>query len=77
MAAIAPLLAGIVFLGVYPRPFLDRVTPSVSYLLAHVEHTAPNADVPQTQTAVKFTIPAEQNVDVSPSLTAAEKGGGQ
>ena len=37
-----PLLAGIVFLGVYPKPFLDRVTPSVNHLLAHVQHVDPS-----------------------------------
>lgn len=65
--AIAPLLAGIVFLGVYPRPFLDRVSPSVTNLLAHVQTVAPNADVPAAdQTAyskLKYSVPADQNVN--------------
>ena len=26
------------FLGVYPKPLLDRIEPSVNQLLAHVEH---------------------------------------
>ncbi len=34
---IAPLLALIVFLGVYPKPVLDRIGPSVDELIAHVE----------------------------------------
>jgi NADH-quinone oxidoreductase subunit M len=35
-----PLLFLIVFLGVYPRPVLDRIEPSVDRLIAHVEkHT--------------------------------------
>ena len=34
---IAPLLILIVFLGVYPKPVLDRITPSVDRLVAHVE----------------------------------------
>jgi NADH-quinone oxidoreductase subunit M len=34
---IAPLLALIVFLGVYPKPVLDRIEPSVAALIAHVE----------------------------------------
>ena len=46
IGAIAPLLAGIVFLGVYPKPFLDRITPSVNYLLAHVQPVDPSAHVP-------------------------------
>ena len=34
---IAPLLALILFLGIYPRPVLDRMEPSVDALLQHVE----------------------------------------
>ena len=34
---IAPLLALIVFLGVYPKPVLDRIEPSVDLLVDHVE----------------------------------------
>lgn len=34
---IAPLLVLIVFLGVYPKPMLDRIEPSVDRLLAHVD----------------------------------------
>ena len=37
---MVPLIALIVFLGVYPKPALDRIDPSVSELIAHVEeHT--------------------------------------
>jgi NADH-quinone oxidoreductase subunit M len=37
---IAPLLILIVFLGVYPKPVIDRIQPSVDRLIAHVEqHT--------------------------------------
>ena len=34
---MVPLIAVIVFLGVYPKPVLDRITPSVNQLLVHVE----------------------------------------
>ena len=34
---MAPLLALIVFLGVYPKPVLDRMEPSVDRLIDHVE----------------------------------------
>jgi NADH-quinone oxidoreductase subunit M len=33
---IAPLIVLIIFLGVYPKPVLDRITPSVNSLVAHV-----------------------------------------
>ena len=36
-AVMVPLLAAIVFLGVYPKPVLDRIEPSVTSLLTHVE----------------------------------------
>ncbi|MBA2282470.1 MAG: NADH-quinone oxidoreductase subunit M [Actinomycetota bacterium] len=34
---LAPLLALIVFLGVYPKPVLERIEPSVERLIEHVE----------------------------------------
>jgi NADH-quinone oxidoreductase subunit M len=37
LLAIAPLLALIVALGVYPKPVLERIEPSVDALVAHVE----------------------------------------
>ena len=34
---LAPLIAIIVFVGVYPKPMLDRIQPSVERLIDHVE----------------------------------------
>ena len=34
---MVPVLALIVFLGVYPQPVLDRINPSVERLVEHVE----------------------------------------
>jgi NADH-quinone oxidoreductase subunit M len=34
---MAPLLGLIVFLGVYPKPMLDRIEPSVDRLVTHIE----------------------------------------
>ena len=34
---LAPLIGLIVFLGVYPKPVLDRIAPSVAALIQHVE----------------------------------------
>ena len=39
LAVMAPLLALIVFLGVYPKPVLERIEPSVDALVAHIEAT--------------------------------------
>ncbi|MFN0088964.1 MAG: NADH-quinone oxidoreductase subunit M [Acidimicrobiales bacterium] len=38
--ALAPLIGLIVFLGVYPKPFLERIEPAVVALVAHVERHA-------------------------------------
>src|SRR5580704_9440156 len=37
VVVVAPLIALIVVLGVYPKPVLDRITPSVTRLVEHVE----------------------------------------
>jgi len=37
---MVPLLVLIVFLGVYPKPVLDRIQPSVDRLIAHVEQNS-------------------------------------
>jgi NADH-quinone oxidoreductase subunit M len=65
LGAIAPLLAGIVFLGVYPAPFLDRVTPAVDHLLSHVE-IASGIHVPtEGQSKIVYAVPPDQAVDPS------------
>jgi NADH-quinone oxidoreductase subunit M len=37
LACVVPLLAISLFLGIYPKPVLDRVQPSVKALIVHVE----------------------------------------
>ncbi len=39
---IAPLLILIVFLGVYPKPMIDRIEPTVDVLIEHVEDRVPD-----------------------------------
>ncbi len=43
---LAPLLALIVFLGVYPKPVIERMQPAVDALVAHVERHVPAFDEP-------------------------------
>ena len=43
---MAPLVALIVFLGVYPKPVLDRIEPSVKVLVAHVERGSDHREPP-------------------------------
>jgi NADH-quinone oxidoreductase subunit M len=45
---MAPLLGLIVFLGVFPKPVLDRIEPSVDRLVAHIEQ---NSDYRQPKVA--------------------------
>jgi NADH-quinone oxidoreductase subunit M len=37
-AVVAPLVLVIAFLGIYPKPVLDRITPSVNRLVDQVDH---------------------------------------
>ena len=46
IAVLTPLLVGIVFLGVYPKPVLDRMEPSVKALVAHIEDHVPRFHEP-------------------------------
>jgi len=47
---MVPLLAAIVFLGVYPKPVLTRIQPSVDAVLAHV-HDVTGYHQPSVDTA--------------------------
>jgi NADH-quinone oxidoreductase subunit M len=44
--AIAPLVAMILFLGVYPKPVLDMINPAVSRTMQDAGHTDPPAEHP-------------------------------
>ena len=37
VAVMVPLLAGIFFLGIYPKPVLERIEPAVDQLIVHLE----------------------------------------
>jgi NADH-quinone oxidoreductase subunit M len=43
---MVPVAAAIVFLGVYPKPMLDRINPSVNHLIAHVQAVDPSLHLP-------------------------------
>jgi NADH-quinone oxidoreductase subunit M len=53
---VAPLIILIVFLGVYPKPVLDRIDPTVNQLVAHVEKATGHY---QPSVAVKGTAALE------------------
>jgi NADH-quinone oxidoreductase subunit M len=69
MGAILPLLAGIVFIGIYPAPLLNRVTPAVGHLLDHVEVADHGLHVPKNaQPKLVYAVPADQAVDPAGAL---------
>jgi NADH-quinone oxidoreductase subunit M len=72
-----PLIALIVFLGVYPKPVLERVEPSVQRLLAHVEEFAPGFHVANTQDGEKLQPAADRQESPATSEPAAAEGTGQ
>lgn len=46
MLLMVPFVAAIVFMGVYPKPVIDRMTPAVDALIAHVEASVDRFDEP-------------------------------
>ncbi len=63
---LLPLIGLIVFMGVYPKPVLERMEPSVDALIAHVE-----AEVPGF-TAAEVEVPAASGAGDAPSASADE-----
>jgi NADH-quinone oxidoreductase subunit M len=58
---LLPFVAGIVFLGVYPKPVLDRMEPAIERLVEHVDEGAP-----------QFTAP--ERAEPAPAAAEAEEG---
>ncbi len=57
---MAPLLGLIVFLGVYPKPMLERIEPSVQRLVAHIED---NSDYVEPEVAKRGAGEASEHSD--------------
>jgi NADH-quinone oxidoreductase subunit M len=53
---MAPLLGLIVFMGVYPKPVIDRIEPAVEALIAHVETHVEDFDEPTADKAPSVTL---------------------
>ena len=43
---MAPFVAAIVFMGVYPKPVIERIEPAVDAIIAHVEHNVDDFSEP-------------------------------
>jgi NADH-quinone oxidoreductase subunit M len=77
-ATVAPLLAGIIFIGVYPQPLLARVQPAVDHLIYHMEYADPSLKIPpQGIGHGRFAVPADQVVDLPVASSAAAVGAGR
>ena len=63
-ALILPFIVLIVFTGVYPKPMLDRIQPSVKALIQHVED----------KTGYQEPQPAPAEIEASESDTSGEHG---
>ena len=61
---VAPLIVIIFFLGIYPKPVLDRITPSVNQLLHHVE-TSTSTNQPSVS---NFLSPSAPGRGPNPTL---------
>jgi NADH-quinone oxidoreductase subunit M len=59
-AVLLPFLAAIVFMGVYPKPVLDRIQPSIDKLISHVED---NTDYVEPQPTVQIGVVPEPAVE--------------
>ncbi len=72
---VAPLIVLIVLLGVFPKPVLDRITPSVDRLVVHVDtvtHTPVPADL---RRAPLVAVRTPTGNSASPTAPARKAGG--
>ncbi len=71
-----PLIGLIVFLGIYPKPLLERIEPSVRVLIAHVEAEVPSfhaasPDGPRTGTRASSAPAPHRSGSVPPAVQTA------
>ena len=78
IGVLVPLVALMLFIGLYPRPMIDRISPSVNRLEAHVEarthKTPPSSIILQGKSSGKAAT--SQGAATTPT-TVATKGEGQ
>ncbi|MEL6984154.1 MAG: NADH-quinone oxidoreductase subunit M, partial [Actinomycetota bacterium] len=58
LLGIMPLLALIVFMGIYPKPVLERIEPAVDVLIAHVEDKVDDFTEDEPDPVVRGGVPA-------------------
>ncbi len=76
---MAPMIAAIIFMGVYPKPVFDRIEPSVTRLVSHVEDNSSYRQ-PKVATEGEEIVPESERRDdehaESGDAHAAESEGG-
>ena len=68
---MAPFIAAIVFMGVYPKPVIERIEPAVDAIIAHVEDNVAGFAEP-----VADVHPSVSLEDLSRSIDEADHNGG-
>jgi len=68
---MAPFLAAIVFMGVYPKPVIERIEPAVDAIIAHVEYNVAGFAEP-----VADVHPSVSLEDLARSTDDADHNGG-
>jgi NADH-quinone oxidoreductase subunit M len=71
---MAPLLFLIVFMGLFPKPFLDRIEPSVNKLVHHVEVNSDHQE-PKVSTRGDKVVPeSERRAEAEEAAHSSEAG---
>jgi len=72
---MAPLLFLIVFMGLFPKPFLDRIEPSVNRLVHHVEINSDHHE-PTVSTKGDKVVPESERRAEGDTAEGAQGGEG-
>jgi NADH-quinone oxidoreductase subunit M len=73
-AVMAPLVALIVFLGVYPKPVLDRMEPSVDRLITHVDENSDFVSPELPEPPAEGEDPEAEGEEADDASAPAESG---
>ena len=71
---LAPLVVLIVVMGLYPKPFIERIEPAVDRLVRHVEANSDYVE-PRVATEGEQIVPAsERRADEHADVTSTDEG---
>ena len=73
---VIPLIGLMIFIGVYPKPLLDRIEPSVRALMVHVERQVPGfrEPGPEREGEVGPLIAEERDAEADQQFEDEEAG---